>query len=162
MDDTIANLKKGFPNYSIINPLKDIDSSVEELCNYVSVISFMFSLFASVTSILLLSICSYLHVYETRNEIGLARCIGANKFQASKFIYSHALTLSGISFGLSSIELVVISIVISLEMNGSFMLNISIIPFLAMLGLALVISLIASLFITISFRKHNPIEATKY
>ena len=162
MDDTIANIKKGFPNYSVINPLKDIDSSVEELCNYVSVISFMFSLFASVTSILLLSICSYLHVYETRNEIGLARCIGANKLQASKFIYSHALTLSGISFGLSSIELIVVSLIISLEMNGSCILNISIIPFLAMFGLAFVISLIASLFITLSFRKHNPIEATKY
>ena len=162
MNETILNLQKGFPEYSIINPLKDIDSSVEELCGYVSTISFMFSLFASITSILLLSICSYLHVFETRNEIGLARCIGANKTQASKFIYSHALTLAGISLGLSCIELIAISLVISLEMNGTFFLSISIIPFLAMFGLALIISLIASLFITLSFRKHNPIEATKY
>ncbi len=162
MDETISKLQKAFPDYSIINPLKDIDSSVEGLCGYVSTISFMFSLFASITSIMLLSICSYLHVYETRNEIGLARCIGANKAQASKFIYSHALTLAGISLVLSCVELISISLVISLEMNGSFMLNISIIPFLAMFGLALAISLIASLFITLSFRKHNPIEATKY
>ena len=162
INQIISNLEKAFPTYSIINPLKDIDDSVEELCNYISVISLIFSLFASITSILLLTICSYLHVYETRNEIGLARCIGASKGQSSKFIYSHALTLAGVSLLLSYVELIVVSLVISIEMNGTLTLNISFTPFLAMFALAVLISLFASLFINLSSRKHNPIEATKY
>lgn len=162
INETIESLKTGFKTYDIINPLKDINESVDELSNYVSVISLMFSLFASITSILLLSICSYLHVYETRGEIGLARCIGASQIQANKFIFGHALTLSGIALVLSCVELVVLSLVISYEMSGQISLSLSPLPFLAMLGLALFISLFASTIITISLRKHNPIEITKY
>ena len=162
INNSIKHLQIGFPQFDIINPLKDIDDSVKELSNYVSIVALIFSLFASITSILLLTICSYLHVYETRNEIGLARCIGVNKLQASKFVYSHALTLAGISFALSSFELVGVSLIISLEMNGNLILNISVLPFLAMFGLAMIISLFASLCINLSLRKHNPIEATKY
>ena len=162
INNSIKRLQIGFPQFDIINPLKDIDDSVKELSNYVSIVALIFSLFASITSILLLTICSYLHVYETRNEIGLARCIGVNKLQASKFVYSHGLTLAGISFALSSFELVGVSLIISLEMNGNLILNISLLPFLEMFGLALIISLFAFLCINLSLRKHNPIEATKY
>ena len=162
LNTSLEKLRKGFPDYDIINPLKDIDNSVDELSNYVSVISFMFSLLASITSILLIILCSYLHVFETRHEIGLARCIGVNKKQASKFVYSHALTLAGISLGLSYIELFTLTCFISYEMNGELLLIISPIPYLAMFGLALGISLLASFFIHLSIKRHNPIEATKY
>lgn len=162
LNESILKLSKAFPQYDIINPLQDINDSVDELSNYVAIVSLMFSLFASITSILLLSICSYLHVFETRKEIGLARCIGINKKEANKFVYGHSTTLAGISFLLSSAELTIVSIVVSLEMTGKISLALSALPYLAMFGLALIISLTSAWFITKVINKNNPIDIAKY
>lgn len=162
IEESLFKLNKAFPQFDIINPLQDVNESVDELSNYVSIVSLIFSLFASITSILLLNICSYLHVFETRNEISLARCIGVNKTEANKFAYGHSITLSFLSFIFSSVELTVLSFVISIEMTGKVAFSISIWPYLAMFSLALIISVTSAWFISLSMRRNNAIDIAKY
>ncbi|MCQ2776231.1 MAG: ABC transporter ATP-binding protein/permease [Bacilli bacterium] len=162
MKSVIKNLSTAFPEYNIINPLNDVNESVDELCNYVTIISTIFSLFASITSILLLSICTYLHVFESRKEIGLARCIGVTPKEANKFIYAHSITLTAIGFVVSSVELMLASLIISNEINGSFSFQLSPLSFIAMFGLSLIISLLSAKIISKTIAKNNPIEIGKY
>lgn len=82
IEKSIELAKKAFPQYEIVNPLSDINESVDTVCFYITIVLIIFSLVATVISILLLTICNYLYVIEGRKEIALARCIGVKKKRA--------------------------------------------------------------------------------
>ena len=165
INESIELAKKAFPKYEIINPLSGINDSVDTVCFYITIVLIIFSLVATTISILLLTICNYLYVLEGRKEIALARCLGVNKKESKKFLFWHSLMQCLISFAIASIELFCISIVANFEVSQSLSLGFSFsfnpISLLPMLGLAILIALFSSAFMSRRINKINPIDALK-
>ena len=165
IDTSIDLAKKAFPQYEIINPLSDINDSVDTVCFYITIVLVLFSAIATIISILLLTICNYLYIIEGRKEIALARCIGVNKKESRKFLYYHSLIQCSISFVIASIELLVFSLVANLEMSQllsiGFAFSFNPFSLLPMLGLSLFIGLLSSWIMSRRINKINPLEALK-
>ena len=165
IDSSIELAKKAFPQYEVVNPLSNINDSVDKTCFYITVVLIIFSTVATIISILLLTICNYLYVLEGRKEIALARCLGVNKKESRKFVFYNSLVQCFLSFFIASIELVIISLVANLEVSQSLAVGMSFsfdpISLLPMLGLALVISLFSSALMSRRINRINPIEALK-
>ena len=163
IDNTISNIQKNFPDYDVIDPLLDVNKSVDEVCGYITIALIAFSVIAVLISIILLSITNYLHILETRKEIALARCIGINKQQSKKFLLSYSFLMCMISFALSSIELVGVSILTSIEIaniiSGDLKISLNPLALIIMFALSFTISTISSLLISRRINKFNPIEA---
>lgn len=162
-EKTIEVIKKNFPQYDIIDPLLDVNQSIDEVCGYITIALIAFSVIAVLISIILLSITNYLHILETRKEIALARCIGINKKQSKKFLLSYSFVMCTLSFSLSSVELIGVSIFTSIEIaniiSGDLKISINPWAILAMFLLSFSISTISSLIISRRINRFNPIEA---
>ena len=165
IEQSIEVAKKAFPQYSIINPLSDINESVDTVCFYITIVLIVFSLITTIISVLLLTICNYIYIIEGRKEIALARCLGVNKKESQRFLYFHSLMQTLISFIIASIELVVISAIANLEIGKSlsmgFNFSFNPISLLPMLGLALGIGFLSSFIMAQRINRINPIEALK-
>ena len=165
IDQSIELAKKAFPRYEIFNPLSDVNDSVDTVCFYITIVLIVFSMVATVISILLLTICNYLYVIEGRKEIALARCIGVNKRESRKFLFWHSIVQCFVSFLVSSVELIAISIIANFEVAQTLSLGFafSFDPFalVPMFVLALVIAVFSSAFMSGRINKINPIEALK-
>ena len=165
IEEVISKLSKAFPDYSFMNPLTDINESIDEVCGYIEIALAGFSSIAIMISIMLLTISNYLHVLESQKEIGLARCIGINKKEARKFLYSHSFIMCLVSFLLASVELVIINILIGYllenEFGGGFAMNFDPKGLLIMFILAATISLISSFLMAKSVSRISPLEALK-
>ena len=165
IDESIELARKAFPQYSVVNPLSDINDSVDTVCFYITIVLIIFSLVTTTISVLLLTICNYIYIIEERKEIALARCIGVSKKESQRFLYFHSLMQSLISFIIASFELVIISIVANVEIGKTLSLGFSFsfnpLSFLPMLGLALVIGLLSSFIMARRINRINPIEALK-
>lgn len=164
-ENCISRLKHKFPQYEIINPLNDINQGIGKVCFYIQIALFFFSLITLFSSILLITVCNYLYVMENAKDIALARCIGVNKKEASKFIFFNSLLTCLTAFLLASIELIIITIVLSSEINGALLINknayLNPFSFLAMLIIGLIISLFSSIFIAKDVKKIKPLEILK-
>ena len=165
INKSIELFKKGFPDYNVINPLSDINDSVDTVCFYITIVLIVFSFVATLISVLLLTICNYLYILEGRKEIALARCLGVNKKESRKFLYYHSLIQCFISFAVASVELFLFSVAANFEVGNalsmSFHFSFNPIAFLPMLILSLSIALISSSIMSRRINKINPIEALK-
>ena len=165
IDKSIELAKKAFPQYEIINPLSDINTSVDTVCFYITIVLIIFSMVATVISVLLLTICNYLYVIEGRKEIALARCLGANKKESRKFLLWHSLMQCFVSFAIAGVELFLISLVANFEISQTLSIGFSFsfnpIAILPMLVLAITIALFSSALMSRRINKINPIEALK-
>ena len=165
IEESIAIAKKAFPQYEIVNPLFDVNESVDTVCFYVTIVLIIFSLVATTISILLLTICNYIYIIESRKEIALSRCLGVNKKESQKFLYYHSLMQCLISFIIASIELFVISLVANLEIGKTLSLGFSFsfnpLSLIPMLILAVLIGLSSSFIMSRRINKINPLEALK-
>ena len=165
IDESLAKAQKAFQQYEIINPLSDIDDSVDTVCFYITIVLIIFSLVATSISILLLTICNYIYIIEGRKEIALARCLGVNKRESQKFLFYHSLFQCLISFAIASVEIFVVSIVANLEIAASLStgFSFSFNPFclIPMFVLSLFIGLTSSFVMSKRINKINPLEALK-
>lgn len=165
INKSIELFKKGFPDYNVVNPLSDINDSVDTVCFYITVVLIIFSFVATLISVLLLTICNYLYILEGKKEIALARCLGVNKKESKKFLYYHSLIQCFVSFAVASVELFLFSIAANFEVGNalsmSFHFSFNPIAFLPMLILSLSIALISSSIMSRRINKINPIDALK-
>ena len=165
INKSIELFKKGFPDYNVVNPLSDINDSVDTVCFYITIVLIVFSFVATLISVLLLTICNYLYILEGRKEIALARCLGVNKKESKKFLYYHSLIQCFVSFAVASVELFLFSIAANFEVGNALSMNFHFsfnpIAFLPMLILSLSIALISSSIMSRRINKINPIEALK-
>ena len=165
IDASLEKAQKAFPQYEIINPLFDVNESVDTVCFYVTIVLIIFSLVATIISVLLLTICNYIYIIESRKEIALARCLGVSKKESQKFLYYHSLMQCLISFVIASIELFIISIVANLEIGKTLSLGFSFsfnpLSLIPMLILAIVIGYSSSFIMSKRINKINPLEALK-
>ena len=165
INKSIELFKKGFPDYNVINPLSDINDSVDTVCFYITIVLIIFSFVATLISVLLLTLCNYLYILEGRKEIALARCLGINKKESKKFLYYHSLIQCFVSFAVASVELFLFSVAANFEVGSalsmSFHFSFNPIAFLPMLVLSLSIALISSAIMSGRINKINPIDALK-
>ena len=165
IDNSIELARKAFPQYEIVNPLSDVNNSVDTVCFYITIVLIVFSLVATVISILLLAICNYLYVIEGRKEIALARCLGVNKKESKKFLFWHSFMQCLLSFVIASIELVAISLVANFEvgkaLSTGFAFSFNPMALAPMLLLAILIAVFSSVLMSRRINKINPIEALK-
>ena len=165
MNDSLSKAKLAFPQYEIINPLSDVNESIDKVCFYVTIVLIVFSAVATTISILLLTICNYIYIIEGKKEIALARCLGINKKESQRFLYYHSLMQCLVSFVIATIELFIISLIANLEIGKTLSLGFSFsfnpISLLPMLALSLLIGLLSSLVMSRRINKINPIEALK-
>lgn len=165
MDSTMTSLKRAFPNFEILNPMEGINDSINEVCNWVEIALSIFSFISVLISVMLLSICNYLHIVENGKDIALARCIGVSKNQTKAFVYLHSFILCGFSFLASCFELLFISVFINLlignSLNISTAFSINPLGFIYMFILALAISCISSVFISNKVLSLNPLKVLK-
>lgn len=165
IDKVVEKLKRAFPDYEISEPMSEINKSVNQVCTYIQIALSCFSVIAVIISSMLLSICNYLYVLENKKDIGLARCIGVNKKEARKFVLTHSVIMCLISFVLSSIELFVVSLVISSEMarqmNTTFSFSFEPMALIYMFALAFFISIASSFVIAHRLNKLDPLSALK-
>ena len=163
INESVKLFKRGFPDYNCVNPLSDINDSVDTVCFYITIVLIVFSFVATLISVLLLTICNYLFILEGRKEIALARCLGVNKKESRKFLYYHSLIQCFISFVVASVELFLFSIAANFEVGSALSMNFHFsfnpIAFLPMFILSLSIALISSSIMSRRINKINPIEA---
>lgn len=158
----IDKLSRAFPQYKIYSPLKDVRESVDRICRYIEIILLVVSVASVVIASLILIICNYLHFLEAKKDIGLVRCLGVREKESRKFIYAHSFLMSLLSLIFSSIELFVISLVLSkilaksLNITENFILNPM--SFVYMLIVDLSIALISSFLISKKISKLDPLE----
>ena len=165
IEESLNLFKKGFPDYNAVNPLCDVNESVDTVCFYITIVLIIFSFVATLISILLLTICNYLYILEGKKDIALARCIGINKKESRKFLYYHSLIQCFVSFAVACVELFMFSFVANMEIGSALSMNFHFsfnpIAFLPMFVLALSIALISSFFMSRRINKINPLDALK-
>ena len=165
IEESLNLFKKGFPDYNAVNPLCDVNESVDTVCFYITIVLIIFSFVATLISILLLTICNYLYILEGKKDIALARCIGVNKKESRKFLYYHSLIQCLISFAVASVELFLFTLVANMEIGSALSMNFHFsfnpIAFLPMFVLSLSIALISSFFMSRRINKINPLDALK-
>ena len=164
-NESIALFKRSFKDYNIVNPLSDVNDSVDTVCFYITIVLIIFSFIATVISVLLLTICNYLYISEGKKEIALARCLGINKKESRKFLYYHSFIQCLLSFALDSVELLYITVVANLEigkaLSSSFRFSFNPIAFLPMFILSITVAFLSSLVMSKRINKINPIDALK-
>lgn len=165
INESVSKARKAFPQYEIINPLSDINESIDTVCFYVTIVLIVFSIITTVISVLLLTICNYIYILEGRKEIALARCLGVSKKESQRFLYYHSLIQCLVSFVIASFELVIISIVANFEigetLSTGFSFSFNPISLLPMLALSLIIGFLSSFIMSKKITSINPLEALK-
>jgi len=154
----INNLESSFKEYNFVSPLNEISKTVDEVMNYVIVISTIFSCIALIVSVLLLALSSYLTIIESKNEINMLKRVGHSSKTIKEYIVSHTFVLGVISTLLAVIELFTFQIFLSLFLNKYFSsssgITFTFIPFLIVLVVGIFVPiLISSIITTASLRK---------
>ena len=160
--NVINKLNRAFPQYEVYSPLKDVRESVDKICHYIEIILLIVSIASVIIASLILVICNYLHFLEVKKDIGLVRCLGIKEKESRKFVFAHSFIMTFMSLILSSIELFVISLVLSktlsqsLRISENFVLNP--LSFLYMFIVNLSIALISSFLISRKISKLKPLD----
>ena len=164
-EKSLLLFKKGFPDYEAVNPLSDINDSVDTVCFYITIVLIVFSFVATIISILLLTICNYLYILEGKKEIALARCLGVNKKESKRFLYYHSLVQCFVSFALASIELFAFSFIANMEVGNAlemdFRFSFNPLALIPMFVLTLAIAVSSSFVMSSRINKINPLDALK-
>ena len=160
--NVINKLNRAFPQYEVYSPLKDVRESVDKICHYIELILLIVSIASVVIASLILIICNYLHFLEAKKDIGLVRCLGIKEKESRKFIFAHSFLMSFLSLVFSSLELLLISLILSKTLSESLHIvqNFVINPmsFVYMLAVDLTIALISSFLISLKISKLDPLE----
>ena len=161
----VNKLKRAFPQYEIINPLLDINESVDQLCSAISIFILCISFVSLVISLILLSSCTYLHIQDIKKEIALARCIGINVDESTKFLYGYTVYSSIFALLVSCVELTFVNYVIlklsSEVLTLPFEFSISFIAYIVMAVACVGICFFSSLISAKHIKKIKPIDCLK-
>ena len=164
-DEVISILSRSFPKYEITSPMSSIKESVNTICGYIEKILLILSISSVIIASLLLSICNYLHFIEIKKDIGLVRCIGIDKNEANKFIFTHSILMSLFAFLLSSIQLFVACFFLSKSMSSMLYIETTFIfnplSIVYMFALSIAISLLSSFVIRRAVIKLDPLDCLR-
>ena len=165
INTTMKRMSRAFPNYYIVNPMDGINESIGEICSYIEIAMFVFSIVAILVASLLLTICSYLYVVDSQKEIALSRCIGISRKESKKMVIFHTAFNCLVSLLLASFESLIVSIITSLvvsrSMNSDALFTFDVRGIIFMSLMALFISFTSSIWVSNRVGKLNPLEVLK-
>lgn len=164
-DLIVKKLERAFPQYEILNPLNDINNSIESLCNSISIFVLCISSVSLIISLILLCSCTYLHIQDIKKEVSLARCIGLKSKEAKKFLYGFTIYSSLIALCISSIELSITNFAVSFisaeMLSLPFKFSISYLAYIAMMVGGAIICAVSSVVSSKNISKIKPIDCLK-
>ena len=161
----LNKMSRAFPKYSVVNPMDDVNESVNQICSYISIALSAFSIIAVLVASLLLSMCTYLHVLDSKKEIALSRCLGVSKKESKKFVFYHTIIMCIFSLLIASIEMTLVSFVSSFivakSLHSEMVFSFDIKGIIFMICLALIISFVSSIWVSYKVGKINPLDVLK-
>ena len=118
----MADLKNLISGYKIESPMEELKSNIETTLDYANTILKVFSLLASIISILLMGTIMMLTIIESQNDIKLFSLLGVRKSDINSCFVVQSVVQGLISFFISAIELIGVDFVMSYMLGN--MLNI--------------------------------------
>ena len=165
INEICEELNNEFKGYNFENPLKEMNSGIDEVCSYVSVALMFFSIITFIITILFMVITNYLHISENTKDFGLLMVIGIKRKETRKFLYSYSLIVSLLSFVLSLLYLSLVKFVINLEISSLLQAPLSFsfdyLSLIMMLIVSLLIGFISTIFLNKKIAKIRPIDIFK-
>lgn len=141
-------LNKVFKGYDFTSPSLEISKSIGSTLKYANVMLYSFSALAGIISVLLLATIVMLNVMESKDELELFKYIGINERDAQSTFVVQAVLHGLVAFLMSSIEVVVVDIMITKMLGNSFGYTLKYsfnpLPIVIMFVIAILISLITS------------------
>lgn len=140
-------LNKAFPKLELIAPLQDVESSLNDVVFYVTLVLLIITILSSVMSILITLLTTSIYTHEIAKDMSIASSLGFSKKEIKKFCYTQSALLITISLLISFVLLVVTSIIIASNgfMNMNVIEALNPLSFLFMSAFALIIYLIMTL-----------------
>ena len=160
--EIIEKINNSFHEYVLIDPYDQINNSVSEVFSYINLALVIFTIFASISSIVLLFVINTINFEEGKRDISILIALGfqnkeINKLELAK---NFGYTIPGMCSSIFSI--IVISFLLKDILNSSLGLNVPYsLPLLSIGGiviLTLIISFISFIFIAYYFNKQNIIK----
>ena len=121
-EKAIDDIKGIISGYKIESPMEELKSNIETTLDYANTILKVFSLLASIISVLLLGTIMMLTIIESQNDINLFSLLGVKKNDINSCFVVQSVVQGLISFFVSSIELIGVDFVMSYMLGN--MLNI--------------------------------------
>ena len=115
-----TRLNKIFKNYDFTSPSLEISKSISSTLKYANVMLYSFSVLAGIISVLLLATIVMLNILESREELELYRYIGIKENDAQSTFIVQSLLHGLIAFLMSSIEIVVVDVIITKMLGNTF------------------------------------------
>lgn len=148
-DEAINAINRAFPSFNATSPIRSVKASVDSICKYIEIILNVISISSVIIASLLLLLCNHLHYLEIKKDIGLIRCLGIDKSQASKMIYSHTILMVFLPMIFAVFELIIASLIMSKAFSEILSVNSGIIfnplSILYMFIVAVLITLLSSI-----------------
>ena len=155
----IEDLKTIISGYKIESPMEELKSNINTTLDYANTILKVFSLLASVISILLLGTIMMLTIIESKNDINLFSFLGVKRRDINSCFVVQSVVQGLISFFVSSLELIGVDFVMSYllgnMLNVGFKFSFNSKPVLIIFIIALFVPIIISnLLLLILNRRH--------
>ena len=146
--EAYGNLQTILPGYNIESPTEELKSNINTTLDYASTILKVFSLLASIISILLLSTILMLTIIESRDDIRLFSLLGIRKEEIDSFFVVQSVLQGLIAFVISSLELIIfdfaMSSVIGNMLRTGLKFSINIKPFLLIFLASTIVPIVIS------------------
>lgn len=160
--ERINKINNSMHDYVLIDPYDEINSSVNEVFYYINLALIVFTVFASISSIILLFVINTINFEEGRRETSILIALGFQNKEISKLQLAKNFSYTIPSMFSSIISVIFISFMLKDVLNTSLGLNISYsLPIFSIIGiitLTLAISFISFIFIAAFFNKQNIIK----
>lgn len=118
----MEDLKTVISGYKIESPMEELKSNIETTLDYANTILKVFSLLASIISVLLLGTIMMLTIIESENDIRLFSLLGVKKKDINSCFVVQSVVQGLISFVVSAVELIAVDFIMSYMLGN--MLNI--------------------------------------
>lgn len=155
-DDTIARLSKRYSNLRFFDPMKDIQTSLDETLSFMRIVLLAFSSLAVITSVFLFFMVMIVTIEENRNDIVLMHYLGISRRDTRNCFIVMGLAISFPAFVISSVEIIIVDFLINHVIAGYVGTNIPYVFDPAAL-MAIILSALAIAYLSsyLAFAKHE-------
>ena len=147
----IIDIKRMISGYKIESPMEELKANISTTLDYANTILKVFSLLASIISILLLGTIMMLTIIESKNDIHLLYLLGIKNNDINSCFVVQSVLQGLIAFIISSLELISVDIVMSYllgsMLNIGFKFSLNSKPVLIIFVMALFVPFIVSNFL---------------
>lgn len=162
INKSIEILNTNFKEFNFESPLLEIKKTVDNVMQYVSLISRIFAIVSSIIAIILFCLISYLNLIDNKEDLKLLFIQGHNKKTIILYMISNSLIYSIVSTIISMISLYLMQFIFSFTLakilGSEFVFSISIFPFILILILGLLIPITISYLVTKFYIDYYKIE----